>query len=99
MTKLSRGAHPMSLRSSEVVAGSMFALAFMLVRHDRKKFHEAKISGANAVKDRHVRPTGSYPSRPRTAWSKNGAFELRLRHEFRGFPFRPAVRRLPLHIL
>jgi hypothetical protein len=31
----------------------------MLVRHDREKFHEAKISGANAVKDRHVRPTGS----------------------------------------
>jgi hypothetical protein len=48
----------MSLRSSEVVAGSMFALAFMLVRHDRKKFHEAKISGANAVKEPTRAPYG-----------------------------------------
>jgi hypothetical protein len=26
--------------------------------------------------------------------SKNDAFELHLRHEYRGFPFRPAVRSL-----
>ena len=60
----------------------------------------AKISKASAVKKRPARAVAisCYGARSLLVLaqrgSKNDAFELHLRHEYRGFPFRPAVRSL-----
>ena len=75
-------------------------MALMRVTHDRAKFAWLRISRASAVKktsgtcrrDKLLRARSLLVLAQRG--SKNDAFELHLRHEYRGFPFRPAVRSL-----